>query len=251
MSRSHLLSLRILLFFLHPGLNTNTLFELLTNQNSLSFILYRYTELSCRMKEMLAPLPVPRFQLHWLMRLGMEVGWWMIHLLFRIYQCGTKLWAVFESYIISLGLLESHRNPALHMQNLRHLAVVVDSQEASDNKQVKKLLLWLSNIGVKSVILYDMEGVLKKSLDGDWSSFINGMTIELLSFADNKGGMAKAANFLCSKYQKEELESCEKDFRITDTEISDALDAVGGLPASDVVDLSLIYFLSMDLSDAI
>lgn len=54
------------------------------------------------------------------------------------------------------------------------------------------------------------------------------MTIELLSFADNKGGIAKAASFICSKYMKEGLASCDrKEFKITETEISDALNAVG------------------------
>ncbi|KAL0907071.1 hypothetical protein M5K25_025613 [Dendrobium thyrsiflorum] len=199
------------------------------------------------MKKILAPSPLLRFQMSWFMRLALRLCWWTIHLVFSIYQFGAHLLQVFESYSISVGLSESYRNVPLH--NLRHLAVVVDSDEARNTLKVKQLLLWLSNIGVKSLMLYDVEGILKKSLDGGSSSFINGMTsvprqnkmtVELLSFADNKGGLAKAASFLCSKYLKEELASCDRqDFRITETEISDALNIVGcGGPDPDLL---LIY----------
>ncbi|KAL0907069.1 hypothetical protein M5K25_025611 [Dendrobium thyrsiflorum] len=79
------------------------------------------------------------------------------------------------------------------------------------------------------------------------------MTVELLSFANNKGSVAKAASFSCSKYLKEELASerlfCadtgrenRPDFKITETEISHALNAVGGLLTSICVhDLLLVY----------
>lgn len=170
--------------------------------------------------------------LFWKLVLGL--CWWTIHLFLSIHQFASHLLQVIESYIISTGLLESYRH--LQLDNLRCLAVVVDSKEARNTLLIKKLLRWLSAFGVNYVILYDTEGVLKKSLGGDLSEFSNGgtsvmhkdrMTIELLSFTDNNG-IAKAASFLCTKYLKDQLASCdEKDPNITETEMFDALNAVG------------------------
>lgn len=192
------------------------------------------------MRNILAPSPVQpisSLRLPWFVRLALRQCWLMIHLLFSIYQFGFHFLQVVESYIISLGLLQSYQNLQLH--NLRHLAIVVDSEEARNTQKVRELLLWVSTIGVNNLTLYDMEGVLKKSL-GDLSNFSSGMTIELLSFTDGKGGLAKAASFLCSKYQNDELASYNmKDPKITESEISDALNAVGcGGPDPDLL---LVY----------
>lgn len=199
------------------------------------------------MTDILAPQPIPRFQIPWFLRLALRLCWLMIHQLFNIYQFGSNLLQDLESYIISMGFLECYRNVRLH--KLKHLAVVVDSEEAQNIRKVKELLLWLSNIGVNHVTLYDMEGVLKKSLDGDLSNFTCGkpsilkedrMSIELLSFADSKGGVAKAASFLCSEYLNDELTSSNnKDLLITESEISAALNSVGcGGPDPDLL---LVY----------
>ncbi|KAK8943812.1 hypothetical protein KSP40_PGU007434 [Platanthera guangdongensis] len=187
------------------------------------------------------------FRLPWFVRLVLRQCWLLFHLLFSIYQFGSHFLQVIESYIISLGLLQSYQNLQLH--NLRHLAIVVDSEEARNTLMVKELLHWVSKIGVNYLTLYDMEGVLKKSLDGDLSNFASGMTsasqqnrmiIELLSFADSKAGVAKAASFLCSKYQNDELaSSSKKEPALTESEIDDALNAVGcGGPDPDLL---LIY----------
>ncbi|KAK8957419.1 hypothetical protein KSP39_PZI001228 [Platanthera zijinensis] len=74
------------------------------------------------------------------------------------------------------------------------------------------------------------------------------MTIDLLSFTDGKGGLVKAANFLCSKYQNDELASYNmKDPKITENEISDALNAVGGFSAYIWVHFHqiIVYYFSL------
>ncbi|XP_020574484.1 dehydrodolichyl diphosphate synthase complex subunit NUS1 isoform X2 [Phalaenopsis equestris] len=177
---------------------------------------------------------ISRFETPLFLKLVLGLFWWMIHLFLSIHQLVSHLLQVIESYIISIGLLESYRH--FQLDKLRCLAVVVDSKEARNTQKIKKLLRWLSDTGLNYVILYDMEGVLKKSLDGDLSEFTSGgtsvlhkdrMVIELLSFNDNEG-IAKAASFLCTKYLEEQLASSNKmDPSITETEMFDALNAVG------------------------
>lgn len=55
-----------------------------------------------------------------------------------------------------MGLLLKHQN--LQLDKLNSLAVVVDSEEAKNTTKIKQLLCWLSSIGIKYVILYDMQG---------------------------------------------------------------------------------------------
>ncbi|KAG0477436.1 hypothetical protein HPP92_014277 [Vanilla planifolia] len=136
--------------------------------------------------------------------------------------------------------------PPVSLHKLRSLAIVVDSKEARNTLKVKKLLSWLSRIGVKYVTLYDMEGILKKSLAESQGDLPNGMLhkdrmmIELLSFIDSKEGIAKAASFLCNKYLRDELGNCEgKDLSITESDISDTLNVIGcGGPEPDLL---LVY----------
>ncbi|KAK8963548.1 hypothetical protein KSP40_PGU002582 [Platanthera guangdongensis] len=74
------------------------------------------------------------------------------------------------------------------------------------------------------------------------------MTIDLLSLTDGKGEHTKAANFLCSKYQNDELAIYNiKDPKITENEISDALNAVGGFPAYICVHFhqTTVYYFSL------
>ena len=63
-------------------------------------------------------------------------------------------------FLISCGILKKYRDLPLH--KLRHLAVVLDSEEAADTSIVRNLLQFLSNIGVRNVILYDMDGESQK-----------------------------------------------------------------------------------------
>ncbi|XP_020574485.1 dehydrodolichyl diphosphate synthase complex subunit NUS1 isoform X3 [Phalaenopsis equestris] len=178
-----------------------------------------------------------RFETPLFLKLVLGLFWWMIHLFLSIHQLVSHLLQVIESYIISIGLLESYRH--FQLDKLRCLAVVVDSKEARNTQKIKKLLRWLSDTGLNYVILYDMEGKHCYPLRG--AKEISGwrfkrvykllhkdrMVIELLSFNDNEG-IAKAASFLCTKYLEEQLASSNKmDPSITETEMFDALNAVG------------------------
>jgi ditrans,polycis-polyprenyl diphosphate synthase len=58
--------------------------------------------------------------------------------------------------IISSGLLPKYQN--LNLDQLQHLAVVIDSEEANDKNKIQQLLFWLANLRVKYVTLYDIEG---------------------------------------------------------------------------------------------
>jgi len=82
--------------------------------------------------------------------------WCLLHLLVSIIQLGSHLIQVIVCYITSSGFLKRYQQIQLH--KLRHLAVVVDSEEAKKTKEIKQLLHCLSDIGVKDIILYDMEG---------------------------------------------------------------------------------------------
>lgn len=97
-----------------------------------------------------------RFKTPLFLKLVLGLCWWMIHLFLSIHQIASHLLQVIESYVISIGLLESYRH--LQLDKLRCLAVVVDSNEVRNTLKIKKLLRWLSDIGLNYVILYDMEG---------------------------------------------------------------------------------------------
>lgn len=47
---------------------------------------------------------------------------------------------------------------SFYLGRLKYLAIVVDSKEAKSTEKVKRLLRWLSSMGVKYVCLYDIEG---------------------------------------------------------------------------------------------
>ena len=97
-----------------------------------------------------------RCQTSMILRFILGFAWCLLHLLFSIVHIGSHLYQVIACYIISSGFLKRYRMLQLH--KLQHLAVVVDSKEAIKTTQIKQLLRWLSDIGVKSLILYDMEG---------------------------------------------------------------------------------------------
>lgn len=159
-------------------------------------------------------------------------------------HAGSSLIHALVCYSISSGLLRKYWN--LDLSNLKYLGIVVDSEQAKNTVKIKRLLHWLSSTGVKNVILYDMEGVLKKSIGSDHSSsdskntHFEGMVIELLSFSDNKEGVAKAASFLCSKYLKSNPAVSDRVEPVfTEADMDDALMAVGcGGPEPDLL---LVY----------
>ncbi|XP_072992447.1 uncharacterized protein [Typha latifolia] len=202
--------------------------------------------------------------LHWfqsslILKSILGVLWFLLHLVVNFVHIWSFVIQQLEYYFISSGLLQKYQN--LQFNRLRHLAVVVDSEEAKNAKKIKQLLCWLSAIGVKYVALYDMEGVLKdsvenylknladsgtrKSIDynpnnGTSLCHFKGMTLELLDLSDGKEGIAKAASFLCSTCIRDGLEGCNKVKPVfTEADMANALKAVGcGGPEPDLL---LVY----------
>ncbi|KAG2656753.1 hypothetical protein PVAP13_1KG104000 [Panicum virgatum] len=137
---------------------------------------------------------------------------------------------------------------------------LMDSREAKNVMEVKQLLHWFSTVGIKYVVLYDIEGVIKESIehgietsrDENTSNFSNicantksshcshgGMVIECLSGSDGKEGIAKAANLLysasckgCNNYATYTHGYDKMDTVFTEADMASALRAV----AADVTD---------------
>uniref|UniRef100_A0A0E0KA20 ditrans,polycis-polyprenyl diphosphate synthase [(2E,6E)-farnesyldiphosphate specific] n=1 Tax=Oryza punctata TaxID=4537 RepID=A0A0E0KA20_ORYPU len=166
---------------------------------------------------------------------------------------------VTQCYLISFGLIPKYRK--FQRDRLKHLAVVVDSREAKNVTKIHQLLCWLSNIGVKYVCLYDIDGVVKKT----FAPTMNGsrdensgkhldvganmkaltcchkeMTIEYISGSDGKDGIAKAASLLCSTCVNSNRNTCGNDEIVfTEADMSGALKAIGcGGPEPDLL---LVY----------
>lgn len=80
--------------------------------------------------------------------------------LFDLWSClSNKL----ECYLISSELLSQYQ--ILNLERLKCLGVVLDSREAKNVMEVKQLLHWFSTAGIKYVVLYDIEGVIKESIE--------------------------------------------------------------------------------------
>ncbi|KAH9306005.1 hypothetical protein KI387_010409, partial [Taxus chinensis] len=162
----------------------------------------------------------------------------------------NKLWYLMFSKVT----MEKYR--ALRGKKPQIVGMVIESQEAeAQASKICDLLLWLSEVGVKHVSLYDMEGVLKqhrrvleKTLDNlnKGIQFINTweehrkhssnspslehttMTVELLSFCDGKEGIAKAARYLCSDtLQKIDFNGQRANLKLTEADIDRGLEATG------------------------
>ncbi|XP_057966659.1 uncharacterized protein LOC131156753 [Malania oleifera] len=187
-------------------------------------------------------------------KIGLHIPWHFLHFLVSIWFLAYGVARVIRSYLISLGLLRWYDN--LNMNNLRYLAIVVESEEARKTSRVIKLLQWLAAMGVKHVALYDMEGVLKKSKTTilekvnaiPWEeacedeSLRDGkhMILEFTSLSDGKEAVAKAANYLFVKNSKSrKLDGDNGQPTFTESNVSEALKAIGcGGPE---IDLLLIY----------
>lgn len=204
----------------------------------------RFVFLGWEMEKFLTPQR--RRHISMILRFIQGFCWYMLHLVANIMHIGSHIVQVIVCYIISTGLLEKYRT--LQVQKLQYLGVVVESEEANNIAQIKQLLHWLSDIGLNYIILYDMEGVLKNSLEivlanlkcnsGSCSDattkqvvsrvHLGRTTIELLSSTDSKEGVAKAANFLFSNYLKSDTECCNKiEPKFTESHMTAALKAVG------------------------
>ncbi|XP_078430420.1 undecaprenyl pyrophosphate synthetase family protein isoform X2 [Wolffia australiana] len=129
------------------------------------------------------------------------------------------------------GLMNKYR--ALPLHKIKYLAIVVDSEEAVDTFRIRNLLELFANMGIRNVILYDMDGVLKRSESslkkGLDSASLSWMSLEVLSYADGKEALAKAASFICSKYlEDDDLLRETEALTLSESDISDALRRVGG-----------------------
>ncbi|XP_048533213.1 dehydrodolichyl diphosphate synthase complex subunit NUS1-like isoform X1 [Triticum urartu] len=197
---------------------------------------------------------VGQMQISWpstIVELILGLLWHLVHLLVSLFDLWSHLSDNLECYLISSGLLPKYRD--LHFERLNYVGVVVDSREANNVLKIKQLLRWLSTIGVKYVVLYDIEGVLKEWLKPgiktprDENSRTNldlsahgGMAIECLSGSDGKEGIAKAANLLCSDFCNRNTHGHNKlDNAFTEADMVCALREVGsGGPEPDLL---LVY----------
>ncbi|XP_051194299.1 uncharacterized protein [Lolium perenne] len=176
--------------------------------------------------------------------------WYLIHLLISLFDLWLHLSNYLECYLISSELLPKYRN--IHFERLKYVGIVVDRREANNILKIKQLLQWLSTIGVKHVVLYDIEGVLKELLEpgidaprDEKSSYLDlnahgRMHIECLSGSDGKEGIAKAANLLCSNFCNCDTHEHNKNaIAFTEADMASALRAVGsGGPEPDLL---LVY----------
>ncbi|XP_071935458.1 uncharacterized protein [Coffea arabica] len=202
------------------------------------------------MVELLVVLHIPIHQLHLMQDfLKMQLN--------RILKYGNETqellkWAS-RSGNLGLRVLWLILHFAVTICKVRYLAMVIDSEEAQELSKVFELLQWVADIGVKSVCLYDPEGVLKKNKEPITQRFssanlseeaaVNGrlvtrrnLTLEFVSFEDGKEAVAKAANYLFVKHYANGTKE-KSDF--TEPQMAEALGAIGSGGAEP--DLLLIY----------
>ncbi|CAH9107157.1 unnamed protein product [Cuscuta epithymum] len=182
--------------------------------------------------------------------MGLRLLWLILHFFISLWYFLLGIAHTLESALISSGFLKSYR--ALNVNKIRHLAVVIDSEEARETSKVLELLGFLANIGVKSISLYDSVGVLKQAKEAikeelnrtkisQGNSFPIPLlqkytNLEFLSLADGKQALVKAANFLFVKhYSGTKLGK----HTFTESDMTDALRVIGcGGPDPDLL---LVY----------
>ena len=101
---------------------------------------------------------VGQMQISWpstIVELILGLLWHLVHLLVSLFDLWSHLSDNLECYLISSELLPKYQD--LHFERLNYVGVVVDSREANNVLKIKQLLWWLSTIGVKYVVLYDIE----------------------------------------------------------------------------------------------
>lgn len=91
-----------------------------------------------------------------IIKLILGLLWFIVHLAISLFSLWFDLIYSIECYLISFGLIPKYRK--FQLDRLKHLAVVVDSREAKNVAKINQLLCWLSNVGVKYVCLYDIDG---------------------------------------------------------------------------------------------
>ncbi|KAK9154773.1 hypothetical protein Sjap_002253 [Stephania japonica] len=169
----------------------------------------------------------------------LQFAWNIIHLLASMSYVFWDIIYLFQSYLISSGLLKKYKS--LNINQIHHLAIVIESEEAHNTSRVIELLRWLTTLGVNSICLYDMDGVLKKSKDiiltelDDASLFEleaekkkplheqKQRIVEFASLSDGKEGITRAANYLCSH----DVKIANGTLVFTEANMSQALKACG------------------------
>ncbi|XP_019444587.1 PREDICTED: dehydrodolichyl diphosphate synthase complex subunit nus1-like isoform X1 [Lupinus angustifolius] len=173
-----------------------------------------------------------------IVNLGLQLLWYILQTVVSIWYFISAMANLFESYFISYGFLKKYKS--LHLENLRYLAIVIESEDAHQTSKVVKLLRWLDSIGVKNVCLYDMNGVLKKSKEAIFQKLKNAksieetneavtkhvpdhMTLEIVSYVDGKEAVAKAANLIFV----DKLKQHNLGGELSETHLNEALQIVG------------------------
>ncbi|KAE9596482.1 putative ditrans,polycis-polyprenyl diphosphate synthase ((2E,6E)-farnesyl diphosphate specific) [Lupinus albus] len=173
-----------------------------------------------------------------ILNLGLPLVWYFLHIIVTIWYSILAVPNFFESYFISYGVFNKYKS--LHLQNLRYLAIVIESEDAHHTSNVVQLLHWLHSIGVNNVCLYDMNGVLKKSKEAIFQKLKiaksieetnevvtkhvpDHMTLEFVSYVDGKEAVAKAANLIF----RENLNRRNLCGELSETHLNEALQIVG------------------------
>ncbi|OIV92611.1 hypothetical protein TanjilG_17962, partial [Lupinus angustifolius] len=182
------------------------------------------------------------FWVLWLVQifnLGLQLLWYFLHIILSLWYSILAVANFIESYLISYGVFNKYKS--LHLENLRYLAIVIESEDAHQTSKVVQLLQWLDSFGVKNVYLYDMNGVLKKSKEAIFQKLKNAksieetnevvtkhvpdhMTLEFVSYVDGKEAVAKAANLIFREnLNRHNLGGVE----FSETHLNEALQIVG------------------------
>ncbi|CAK9142588.1 unnamed protein product [Ilex paraguariensis] len=192
--------------------------------------------------------------LHWIAqsgKIGLCLLWIILHLIIGIWYFAVDIVRAIESYLISSGLFKRYK--ALDISKVRYLAIVIDSEEARQTSKIIELLRWLAAIGIKSVCLYDPDGVMKKFKEAIMARLgdaklseevtVNDplldqkfIALEFVSFLDGKEAVAKAANLLFDKYY---LAGDQEKPIFTESIMVEALKAIGCVETEP--DLMLVY----------
>ncbi|XP_022148603.1 dehydrodolichyl diphosphate synthase complex subunit NUS1 [Momordica charantia] len=184
--------------------------------------------------------------------LGLQLIWHFLHFIVSSFYFVVGIATTLESYLISCGFLRKYN--CLNIDRVQHLAIVVESDEAYNTLKIIELLQWLASLGIRSVCLYDVEGVLKQSKEiilkkvKHASVFqtnepvqlnCKGITLEFLSVSDGKEAIVRAGNFiLANKWRKTSMSGAHEQL-ISESQMTDALKAVGcGGPQPDLI---LVY----------
>ncbi|XP_011627681.1 dehydrodolichyl diphosphate synthase complex subunit Nus1 [Amborella trichopoda] len=198
--------------------------------------------------------PVLVLERYGVLRIILSVLWNLIHLIVSVIHFAIRMANKLQHYVILTGLLKKYKS--IDLRKLQHMAIVIESEEATQLTKVYRLLYWLSYIGVHHVTLYDMDGVLKESKKflsqnlrdlsiKAWqeaekaAAFLDKkvMTLEILSFSDSKEAVAKAGNYLLSTYPENSGSGGQKiEMSITEDDLGKALCAAGfGGPEPDLL----------------